>query len=438
MKKYLILFIGIGIVILYTCCQGGSKNTEKQSHFTHIDLAGNLQNTVKNIPLSSTAQSIEIIPLETQEECMISEIEDMWLAGEDIIIFHHFKQPLLRFSRDGKFLNKIGVIGKGPGECVLISRVAVNEAHKEVYINLGDGIQAGFMVYDFDGRFKRKITFNTFEQFATLSPTLLFTDNSAFFKQDLPVMNPKVSMWNLAILDSMLSPVKTISNPLYKGREAEIAENHCLYYGWTQYYIEENPVNIYNNKLKMMYHGTDTIYQYHSGQQNLLPAYSIAMGPRPTFSKCRNWIKDQDFFSYLWVSDFYDTRDFIYLKAGKDEYVYLAQFDKQNGNVSVLKEKGEIFEYTFPNGWVHKRRRAKPVGLINDLCGYPASFPPHPVSSKGDWGMAINSYQLLSDLQAEDLQEVKVKYPEIRNSLLQLTKTLSDSSNPVLFIATLK
>lgn len=438
MKKYLTLFINISIVILYTCCQGNSQKTEKPSHFTHIDLAGNLQNTTDGIPLSNAARTIEVIPLETKDECIISEIEKMWLTDDNIIIYHHYKQPLLRFSRDGKFLNKIGVIGKGPGECVLIGDIRVDDAKEEVYINLGDGRQAGFMVYDFDGNFKRKITFNTYKQFATLSFTLFFANKTPFFKQDLPVMNPEVPMWNLAILDSLLVPKKTISNPLYNGREKEIAENHCLYYGWTQYYIENNPINIYQNELKIMYHGGDTIYQYESNLQDLTPAYSLALGQRPSFSKCREWIKNPDFFNYLWVNNFYDTHDFVYLEAGKDEYLYLAQFDKHQGTLEIIKEKGEIFESTFPNGWIHRRRRGKPLGLTNDLCGYPASFPPHPISNKGHWGIAINSYQVLNDLKPENLEELNVKNPEIRDKLIKLSQTLSDESNPVLFIATLK
>lgn len=438
MKIVSAFFLLIGMLVLYTSCKQASPEKNVKPYFTHIDLAGNLDNTTSSLLLSNVAGTIEIIPLETKKECLISKVEDMWLAGDNIIIFSHYKQSLLRFSRDGKFLNKIGIIGKGPGECVYIGGVAVNEAQNEVYINLGDGIQAGFMVYDFEGHFKRKITFNTFEQFATLLPVLLFSDSTAFFKQDLPVLNPEVGMWNLAVLDSLLQPVKTISNPLYKGREAEIAENCCLYYGWTQYYIEHNPVNIYKNKLKMMYHGADTIYQYHPGQQSLTPAYSVAMGARPSFSKCRKWIKDQDFFSYLWINDFYDTRDFIYLQAGKDEYAYLAQFDKRNGNVTVLKEKGEIFEYTFPNGWVHKRRKAEPLGLTNDLCGYPASFPPHPVSPKGEWGMVIDSYQLLSELDTEQLRQQTVKDPAARDKVQEIATKLTDESNPVIFIATLK
>lgn len=59
----------------------------------------------------------------------------------------------LSFSRTGKFLNRIGSIGQGPGEYVNYLTFLVDEDKKEVYIFSTNN---GVLVYDFEGGFKSK------------------------------------------------------------------------------------------------------------------------------------------------------------------------------------------------------------------------------------------------------------------------------------------
>lgn len=437
MKK-ISTFIKIALIssFLLQGCQN-KPITTTTTPFT-IDLTRFSKHIQETLPLSDAVSKVEIVPLETNENCIIKEAENVWVTSNDIIVYHHYKEPLLRFSRDGKFLNKIGTIGKGPGECYLITEASVNEPAREVYINLGEGIDGGFMVYDFDGNFKRKVTFNFRETFATLMPHLFFLNGNPWFRQDLPVMNKEIGMWNFAQLDSSLQTVKTYSNALYEGREKELEEKCCLYYGWAQYYLEKNIMDLHNDVLQILYHGGDTIYRYQPEEQNFSPAYCVQIDTRPSFSKSRDWIKDEDFFCYFWISNFYDTRDYLYLQAAQDENGYLIRFSKQDGSLALTTNKAKIVRTTFPNGWVHKRRKFTDWGLQNDLCGYPAIFPVEPLADGKHWGTVIDSYQLLSELDTEQLRQLTVKDPAARDKLQQIATTLTDESNPVLFIATLK
>lgn len=438
MNKLSFVWFLFSFTVLF--CLNSCQNKSAKDNRTTIFLADNLQNTVEKIPLSNAISSMEVVPLETNPECMITEINKIILTDRDIIIYHHFKQPLLRFSRDGKFLNKIGNIGNGPQECNLIAGVTLDELKREIYLNLGDGITAGFMVYDLEGKFKRKVTFNTYEQFTTLSPDFFYVNDLPFFQQNLPVLNPQVKMWNFALLDTLLHPVKTFTNPCYDGREDEINKNHCLYDGWANYYVERNPVNIYKNELKIIFQGTDTIYQYDPASQTFAARYTLELGERPSFSEARQWIKDYSFFTKLWLSDFFDTQDYLYMNIGKDKNNYLAQFDKANGTIEVLKDKEELVETQFPTGWIFKRRSTDFPGLYNDLCGYPEFFTPSQSNNGKYWTKAIDAYQFLTDIKkdTDQLEKMDVKDPGTRSKLFQLTSGLTENSNPVLFIATIK
>ena len=70
-----------------------------------------------NLQLSTVAKSMQYIPLETRGGCLIGEyLKRIFITSTDIFILD-FGQGAYRFTKEGKFVNKIGRIGKGPGEC---------------------------------------------------------------------------------------------------------------------------------------------------------------------------------------------------------------------------------------------------------------------------------------------------------------------------------
>ncbi len=76
----------------------------------------------KPVRLSQIADDIEYIPLETTRECLIDRsIQNIIVTQSDIFIFDY--NLGYRFSSKGKFINSIGVKGKGPGEFVKPMRV---------------------------------------------------------------------------------------------------------------------------------------------------------------------------------------------------------------------------------------------------------------------------------------------------------------------------
>ena len=67
---------------------------------------------IKTYPLSTIAESIRYIPLERTKDCIIgTTIGNIFVSSKNIIVFD-FDQ-CYRFDSNGKFLNRIGKIGRG-------------------------------------------------------------------------------------------------------------------------------------------------------------------------------------------------------------------------------------------------------------------------------------------------------------------------------------
>ena len=82
--------------------------------------------TVPSLLLSESAEKLEIVSLEMTDQSMLGEIRRIQVTDHNIWIDHGREFYIYRFSRSGKFLNKIGSIGKGPGEYTTYSTFLVD------------------------------------------------------------------------------------------------------------------------------------------------------------------------------------------------------------------------------------------------------------------------------------------------------------------------
>ena len=105
--------------------------------------------------ISEYASSIEYIPLETSDDCLIGDEFSLIVASQDIFVHEFSDQKIYRFDRNGKFLNSIGKKGQGPGEYTCIYSIYIDESTHECF--LLDTFSGNVLVYDYDGTYKRKI-----------------------------------------------------------------------------------------------------------------------------------------------------------------------------------------------------------------------------------------------------------------------------------------
>ncbi len=109
--KYLLVFI---ITLFFLSC--GDKNAQELFEQSVKTISVSCEkNQVLN--LSEFADSIEIIPLETKDECLIGWVRRIVSTDEHYYIssaVSYYTQKLFVFNKDGKFVRQIGREGESP------------------------------------------------------------------------------------------------------------------------------------------------------------------------------------------------------------------------------------------------------------------------------------------------------------------------------------
>jgi 6-bladed beta-propeller len=129
----------------------------------------------KTYPLSEIAESIEYIPLEKTEDCIIGpDPGNIFITSTDIFVFD-FKM-CYRFDRNGKFRNRIGKIGRGPEEVIRPFDITVDSINHWVYLLDNERL----VRYNYEGKFIKafKLGFTSMQMLFLNSQEVLLDDIS--------------------------------------------------------------------------------------------------------------------------------------------------------------------------------------------------------------------------------------------------------------------
>ena len=130
----------VACLLMYAC-----SGEVKQQQTIVIDL----MNAEDSIPYSAFVDSIETIPLETTDSCLIGCIQDIVATNNRFYIFDQQLQTIWAFDKQGHFINRIGKRGNGPGEYVRISQVEYDKKSQMVVLFVWNQL----MYYTPDGRY---------------------------------------------------------------------------------------------------------------------------------------------------------------------------------------------------------------------------------------------------------------------------------------------
>lgn len=150
--------------------------TEPGSKMKTIKLGRIMSNPVREeISLESMNGSVEMIPLETSDSCLLSKLEQ--LVVEDFLWVVADKQ-LYKFTLDGKFIQKIGEIGQGPEEYINPSQILVDPQTKRLFVL--DYFGRKTLIFDYDGNVLKSIKLPqdySLSKIALDKGNLLYTSN---------------------------------------------------------------------------------------------------------------------------------------------------------------------------------------------------------------------------------------------------------------------
>lgn len=435
--KHMFLLL-IGVFVLLGCSSNKKQEPISKSGIPVINLSEDVS-TVPSLLLSEVAEKLEIVPLEMTDQSMLGEIRRIQATEHDIWIHDFNKFYIYRFSQTGKFLNRIGSIGQAPGEYVNFSTFLVDEYKKEVYIISNNN---GILVYNFKGEFKKKIvdqqTINNL--FSSVYSQYILYNGNFFAAQNIALYKliDKDSLWSFAFLDTAFQEKKLFKNPAHMGREEQIIAN-CVDKGrminlWMEY---QTSIDTYNNQLTLKYPDTDTIYYYDDATNDLLPQYVICTREeKGDYEVTHLWFKDRKAFDYFSIKSNYPTKDFIYLVGSKGEEVYTYCYNKEDGSVRLQKRQSAITERDVPWFSFPLRQMKRDFVLDNDLGG--GDFTVDSRSSGKYW---IDILEPGGDENWIDIDQIKsttVIDESKKKELIRVLESVTEDSNPILMIATLK
>ena len=389
--------------------------------------------------MSEAAKKLEIVPLEMTDESVLSDITEMQVTDHNIWIDHGREFYIYRFSRSGKFLNRIGSIGQGPGEYVNYLTFLVDEDKKEVYIFSTNN---GVLVYDFEGGFKKQISdFQTMVgMFSSIYKQYILNDHKFFAIQNFGLYRSvdKDSLWSFVSLDDNFQKKRLFKNPVHVGKEEQIIANRVNMDRMVNYWMEYlTSVDTYNGQLTLKYPDTDTIYCYDDATNQLLPQYAIFTDEeKGDYEATHLWFKDRKAFDYFSIKSYYPTKAFIYLVGSKGEEVYTYCYNKKDGSVRLQKRQSAITERDVPWFSFPLRQMKRDFVLDNDLGG--GDFTVDSRSSGKYW---VDILEPGGDENWIDIDQIKsstVIDESKKKELIQALESATEDSNPILMIATLK
>lgn len=141
--KHLLLALPM---LFYSC----GEQTENKS-FIHIDMTNLMEADVQKIPLNEWAKNVLFIPLETNNDILIKNINAVFQKEDNFLVMHGYTRISI-FSKEGKYLYDISSQGEGPTNFISISNVTLH--NDLIYIHeTNNRIKA----YDWKGNFVKKI-----------------------------------------------------------------------------------------------------------------------------------------------------------------------------------------------------------------------------------------------------------------------------------------
>jgi len=432
MKKVILL---LSLTFILAGCSGNKKADGKYPVIDVVNEIGNYQ----RVYCSDLFSSMELIPLETKKECLISMpctvilndsliVTRTFSGGMSMGVLGPVNTSLYAFDRSGKFLNPIGQKGQGPEEYISIGDPFFNTDQSTLFVQDIKKV----IEYDYKGKFIR--SFKTLEMDSLQLTRYAYAGNGLFIAK---MRYNGINIYNYCLMDEKGNLLKGYPNHIFyhKEREYRLVMTHAL-----------TPVRV-DNQLFLKDFINDTIYSLSNLE--LKPAFVFGFGPYtypkdhiPNFNTS-NPFPDNAFMFFQRFGDFVGAPNYFFYRIripkkfsgpkSKPVYNDIAGADVTDdqavyGIYNIAKHTNVLLD-TEPF-YFQK-------GIINDLNGG-LSFIPKYYAGNNEvidiWDPA-DMKEMLTDKYFASL---KIKDPQAHQKLKELLKTLKDDDNPVVVVAKLK
>ncbi len=305
MKNLLFILIS-SVFILTGCFNEGLKI---------IPLGVEIEREATLVGIGDISDEIEEIALETDSLSLIASITDIKITEKNIAIVSH--NSCLLFTRDGKFIQKIGTKGRALNEYLYITNVF---AMKEV-LWLVDEDGTKVLKYDYSGNFIESVLLEKYKGFTNI----YFTGEDEFilYMSDygMPQTRNMLTFFKEGKVCDSISQINALTSEAY-----------------VRFYFKEGQFSSYNNDILFKTMFNDTLYRI-KGTENrkLIPYYLPDLGAYKAIPDARIKIlanaEPQPMKQMAQLFLMGESNNYIIFTINKQYYF----FNKQSGNITKME-----------------------------------------------------------------------------------------------------
>ena len=387
-----------------------------------IDIIGSV-GKYQRIYCSDYFSSIELIPLETTEDCLLDRREDIIFNASVILMRGNRNNNLYAFDRTGMFKNEIGKKGQGPEEYISVGPVFFNYDRPAIYV----GDMTKIMEYEYNGGFIRSINIPRPEDKALTRISYvgdnIFVGNAYYDGKN---------RFKYCLFNQKGDTVKTFPNHIFFDRAGSIISTHDA---------SLNPVRV-DNRLYLKDYINDTLYILTDKDKQPSLVFEFK---KHTFSKERLENSNpqatiiSDDFRILGLVGlpehiFYEVRvpESFPLPESKPEYVLITnKYEPATTGVYGIYNIVEKTNILLDTDQYSQK------GIINDLNGG-LPFIPRYYAGNGIVADVWHSEEMKEMLTDEYFASQIIKDQKAHKKLKEILNNLKEDDNPVVIVAKLK
>jgi hypothetical protein len=305
------------LIILSVSCS--NKHYEPGANEIYVDFENGSPTVINSeddlFNYSNYLDSVLYIPLETSENCLIGNVNDLHLANDMLFVEADFKSVFV-FDLNGKLLSKVSKIGRGHGEYGKLAWFDVNPTNNE--ISIYDVTSHRILVYSVDGDFIRQFTLEHIPRDFCVLPN----GNYLFYTPDY-MENHYRGVWQTDPDGNYINQPLVLSGHARK----DVAQNHYLTH------ISNDVVGVMGPM------GFENIYHITADTSEI--AYQIKAS-----ETIPDYVLKGDFEGSLFEQDFYQLLGYTETESLVTFYMtdmkknMLVKYDKKTGKVYTNENKG--------------------------------------------------------------------------------------------------
>jgi len=401
MKRYYLIF---SILLIGFGCKNSEKSYDLPIVIFNLKDITDLS-TIKLTDLG--IHNIEYVALETNEQSIFSFTDNVLvgsvppikiIADKSFLLIKQFNN-ILKFQYDGKFLAKIGTVGRGPEEFTVAHDLDIRTKDKNVF--LVSGWQKKINIYSSEGLYLK--SFNI-PLYAPVDMRIAGDNILCYCENHMGNIENSYTL-----LDTNGLVIKSFPNKFpFVNHDAFIFQHENIFYR-------------FNNQLFKKEVYSDTIYVFD--KMEFKPHMVIQAGDKLVTPEARSEYSGMEIAEkYIQPLNLMEFGDYVYY-----DFIYSFVANKELTTYGFVGSKTNGFQALFN----------KSIGILNDLDGGPGIIP---WAMKDDETLLslIDALSLKSYVASDEFKKTEPKYPEMKKELEKFVFGLKETDNPVLILATLK